>query len=77
MALRSDLPAASAIPSRRVSSSWSRWGNGRDDRALYGRVEQRLRGGWRPVRPDGRQPAPVDPQFGVQLQLWRFGDGQR
>jgi hypothetical protein len=36
-----------------------------------------LRGGWRPVRPDGRQPAPVDPQFGVQLQLWRFGDGQR
>jgi hypothetical protein len=56
----------------RLRSSWSGWGNARNDAALYGRVAERLRGGMQPVRPAGRQPAPVDPKFGVQLPLWRL-----
>jgi hypothetical protein len=64
--------AVTKLAAPRGRSSWNGWGNARNDAAEYGRLHARLRLGMQPVRPVGRQPAPVDPKFGVQLPLWRL-----
>ena len=45
------LVVASASRAPRTRSSWSGWGNARNDTAEYGRVAARLKDGMRPVRP--------------------------